>query len=136
MFKLQHPQDLISRLFILEYMRDLGAQVLYDAANKTQQKNLFYKFFNDEDKESVDLNWEACMFEASIPQLSALLTKHIPAIEIIDARRNKELEKMRDEKVQEIISEPVDINLMDLARNDIEKSKNGKLKDINGFDIK
>ena len=28
MFKLQHPQDLISRLFILEYIKELGVDLV------------------------------------------------------------------------------------------------------------
>lgn len=136
MFKQQHPQDLISRLFILEYVRELGADTLYEKANKHQKENLFYKFTDDEDNESIDLNWEACLFEASIPQLSAVLTRHLPAIEIIDARRNEELKKLNEKQIEDEISEPVDINLMDLAKEDIARSKNGKLKGSDGLDIK
>ena len=47
-FKLQHPGDLISRLFILEYMREIGAKALYEKANSEQKKQLFYKFIDED----------------------------------------------------------------------------------------
>ena len=74
MFKLQHVQDLVSRLFILEYMREISAKALYEKANVEQKRQLFYKFTNESnDMEDIDVNWEFCLFEATLTQLDLSL---------------------------------------------------------------
>ena len=127
MFKLQHPADLISKLFILEYMREIGPNALYMKANKEQKKTLFYKFLGEEDEqEQIDINWEACIFNTSIPELSILLEKFLPEIEKIDSERNLLIKKQVEIKQKELEKAPTDINLRDFANALIENSK-GKI---------
>lgn len=116
--KLQPPQDILSRAFMLEYMRELTPELLYTKANPVQKKQLFYKFM-DEDKESVDLNWEYCLFEAPLTQLEALLTVFLDEVMEIERKRIIAVKKM----VAKQEKEPASINLMDFARADIEASK-------------
>ena len=93
MFKLEHPANLISRMFILEYMREIGAKALYAKANDEQKKHMFYKFTNDSGSiTEVDLNWEALMFEVTIPQLEFFLELFVDEIQIIEVYIKK-LEK-------------------------------------------
>lgn len=130
MFKFQQPTDLISRLYILEYMREIGADVMYQKLNKYQQEAFFYKFIDDEGLEQVDFNWEYCVFMATMFELEKLMDNFEQELLDIEATRNKFLmdckAQLIDEKVQEHLSEPVDINVMTLAKTEIENSK-GKL---------
>ena len=51
LFKLQHPEDLISRLFILEYIRELGEE-------KIKEKNISEERYNKRKEilEKYDIN--------------------------------------------------------------------------------
>jgi len=131
-FRFQHPDDLLSRLFILEYMREIGAPILYDKANKHQKEQLFYKFINEqeEDKEDVDLNWEYCLFEATLYQLEAFLSLFLDEIEEIDNKRKDFFKKAANLTTAEgkIVSDDTtmaDINVMDLAATEIKKNNQG-----------
>ena len=124
-FKHQHPSDLISRLFMLEYMREVGAEDLYKKANKHQREYMFYKFSDEEDNETVDINWEYCTFLASLHQLESFMKLFLKELDEIEASRAKIYEaKIAEEKEEERIA-PADINVMDLAATEI--NKNGKI---------
>jgi hypothetical protein len=132
-FKLQHPGDLISRLFILEYMRDIGAKDLYAKANKHQKEDLFYKFTSlDSTIEEVDLNWEFLIFGATLHQLDSFMQLFLIEIEAIDKLKEIEFKKMREELILEEETAPVDINVMDMAQTEINKTKGTDLLDSNG----
>ena len=123
MFKLQHPSDLISRMFILEYMRELGAQQMYNKANKYQKKELFYKFIDEENNiEAVDINWEYCIFEATIFQLEGLCKLFLKEIKDIEEKREKFYKQQVEQIGEERAAQPVDINIMDLAATEISKN--------------
>ena len=123
MFKLEHPANLISRMFILEYMREIGAKALYAKADDEQKKHMFYKFTNDDNTiTEVDLNWEALMFEVTIPQLEFFLENFVDEIQIIEAQRQSIYKEAREKMVQEQLNTPVDINLYDIAQADMSKN--------------
>jgi|SRR6187402_443717 len=126
MFKLQHPSDLISRLFILEYIRELGPEQLYAKANNHQKENLFYKFLDDNENEAVDINWEYCIFVATLPQLEHFLSGFLDEIETIDAKRSSDFRAIREQMIEAEVNAPTDINLMDIAKTEIENSR-GKI---------
>lgn len=129
-FKLQHPADIISRLFILQYMRKLDNRLLYDKANKAQKQNLFYKFTLDENPEieEVDINWEYALFKATLPELEFFMKNFLNEIEEIDKQDKKDLEKQARDLQNEAMSTPVDINIMDLANTKIKEANSGKIK--------
>ncbi len=127
-FKFQHPSDLISRLFILEYMREIGAETLYSKANKHQKELMFYKFTDNEDIEAVDINWEYCIFVATLYQLETFLKNFLEEIEEVEAKRSKIYKQAREEIINEEIAKPVDVNIMDLAATEIKKNQEGGLK--------
>jgi len=132
-FKLQHPGDLISRLFILEYMRDIGAKDLYVKANKHQREDLFYKFTDEGNTvEEVDLNWEFLIFGATLHQLDSFMSLFLIEIEAIDKLKEVEFKKMREELIFDEKTTPVDINVMDMAQTEINKIKGSDLLDSNG----
>ncbi len=123
-FKLQHPGDLISRLFILEYMREIGAKALYEKANSEQKKQLFYKFIDeDSDIEEVDVNWEFCLFEATLPQLDYFISNFVDEVQAIEAKRQQFYKQQSQKIVEENIAKPVDISVYDMAKAEMEKTK-------------
>jgi hypothetical protein len=132
MFKLEHPANLISRMFILEYMREIGATALYAKADDEQKKHMFYKFTNEEGSiAEVDLNWEALIFEVTIPQLEFFLTNFVEEIEIIEAQRQGVYKEAREQMINEQLNAPTDINIYDIAQADM--SNRNKIIGDNGF---
>jgi len=125
MFKLEHPSNLITRMFILEYIKEIGPKALYEKANATERKDLFYKF-TDESKgiEEVDINWESLLFRITLSQLEIFLSKFMTEIENIDALRQVALKARAEEKVQEEVATPTDINIYDMAQTEIRKNQN------------
>ena len=123
-FKLQHPGDLISRLFILEYMREIGAKALYEKANSEQKKQLFYKFIDEDSNiEEVDVNWEFCLFEATLPQLDYFISNFVDEVQAIEAKRQQFYKQQSQKIVEENIAKPVDISVYDMAKAEMEKTK-------------
>jgi len=123
-FRMTHPQDLITRLFIFEYLRELGAQKVYDASNEFVRNKTFYKFtVEEEDKEHVDFNWEYLIFIATIHELDKLLQPlEKEVMEIVEKKKKTTKEYVK--KIEE--SKKVDsISLYDLAAAKMKKDKNG-----------
>ena len=136
-FKLQHPSDLISKMFMLEYMRELGAQKLYSKATPEQRKNMFYKFIDsDNETTEIDLNWEALLFECTLLHLEGLLKHFLDEIEEIEEKRIVEQQKILNSDVdkhsnflesQAPRGSTTDINLMDFAAAKIKENNSNKL---------
>ena len=130
MFKFQQPSDLISRLYILEYMREIGAEKMYQKCNKYQQESFFYKFLDDAGVEAVDFNWEYCLFMATMFELEKLMENFEEELAAVEASRNEYLMKCKhqliQEKIEEHLSGPVDINLMSVAQAEMRNSQ-GKI---------
>lgn len=136
LFKLQNPMDVLTRALILEYFRELSAEVMYKEVNKEQQKLFFYKYTTGDIREaeeiSVDFNWEFLLFEASMAQLDFLSENFADRIIEIETARQKiykEFTETREAKLRAGLNVPVDINLMDIARADINDKS---IRDING----
>lgn len=131
-FKFQHPSDLISRLFMLEYMREIGADTLYSKANKHQRAKFFYKFSSEDEAgtqeiESVDINYEYCLFVATLHELESFLKLFLDEIAVIEEDRAKAYKEIKEKIVEERIATPVDINIMDLAQTEINKNNSNEL---------
>lgn len=122
-FKLQHPQDLISRLFILEYIRELGVDTIVSKLSDGERKFWVYKF-ESEDSEEYDFNWEYLLFVIPITNLSHIMERYLSEIEVIEANRQDFINKQKEELIQERIGAPASINLMDYAKSEIDRSKN------------
>lgn len=123
MFKMQHPQDLISRMFILEYIRDLGVDTVVDKLTEGEKNFWVYKFEGDSGKIEYDFNWEYLVFVIPIDNLSKIMERYLPEIEVIEEKRNKILNIKKQEIEEEIRTAPVDINIMSLAKAEIDKVK-------------
>ncbi len=126
-FKHQHPSNLISRLFILEYMREITAPIMYAKANRYQKSKMFYTYnMDDSDDRQVDFNYEYCLFIASLHELESFLKLFLPELEAVEETRAVLYQEIIEEKQEEERIAPVDINIMDLALTEINKnSKNG-----------
>lgn len=126
MFKLQQPQDLVSRLFILEYIRELGVDAIKEKLTAGEAKFWLYSFKGDEgDTTEYDFNWEYLVFKIPMPNLSKIIERYLEEILKIDTKRQEDMEKMRKDFFKEEMAAPVDINIYDLAQSDM---KNQKLK--------
>jgi len=108
---------------MLEYMRELGAEKLYEKASPEQRKNMFYKFEDPEGNIAVDLNWEAVLFECTILHLEGLLKHFITEVEQIEEKRKEIYRKEAEKKIEERLGTPTDINLMDFAAAKIKENK-------------
>lgn len=125
MMKLVHPQDIISRVFMLDYLREIPAEEVFEVADINQKKKLFYRFeyeVEGETKMKYDYNWEELMFHHDLVDLEELMTKLLPLIENIDAKREVVM-KMKLEELEQTKA-TADINVMDLAQTMIEKANN------------
>lgn len=123
-FKLQHPQDLISRLFILEYIRELGVDTIVSKLSDGERKFWVYKF-ESEDSEEYDFNWEYLLFVIPITNLSHIMERYLSEIEVIETKRQDLINKQKEELIQERIGTPASINLMDYAKSEIDRFKDG-----------
>ena len=121
-FKLQHPQDLVSRLFILEYIRELGVDVIRQKLDDVQHVKWVYIFEDQDGSKQYDLNWEYLVFVISLPELSKIMEKYLDEIEVIESKRKERHTKLLETKLEHEMQ--ADISLYDLAQSDMRNQKN------------
>lgn len=125
MFKLQHPQDLVSRLFILEYIKELGPDTIKEKLSEGEANFWLYKF-EGEEKVEYDFNWEYLLFVIPLSNLSHIMERYLDEVEKIEQKRQSEYNRYKEEHLKEELAKPVDINLYDIARADM-KNQSTKL---------
>ena len=123
MFKLQHPQDLVSRLFILEYIKELGPDIIKEKLTDGEANFWLYKF-EGEEKIEYDFNWEYLLFVIPLPNLSHIMERYLDEVEEIEKKRQSQYKKLIQEKYEQEAAEPAEINLYDYAKADIEQKNN------------
>ena len=123
MFKLQHPQDLVSRLFILEYIKELGPDIIKEKLTDGEANFWLYKF-EGEEKIEYDFNWEYLLFVIPLSNLSHIMERYLDEVEKIEEKRQSEYNRYKEEHLKEELAKPVDINLYDIARADIKNQSN------------
>ena len=123
MFKLQHPQDLVSRLFILEYIKELGPDTIKEKLTDGEANFWLYKF-EGEEKIEYDFNWEYLLFVIPLSNLSHIMERYLDEVEKIEEKRQSEYNKYKEEHLKEELAKPADINLYDIARADIKNQSN------------
>lgn len=126
MFKLQHPQDLVSRLFILEYIKELGPNTIKEKLSEGEANFWLYKF-EGEEKVEYDFNWEYLLFVIPLSNLSHIMERYLDEVEKIEQKRQSEYNRYKEEHLKEELAKPADINLYDIARADI-KNQSSKLE--------
>ena len=123
MFKLQHPQDLVSRLFILEYIKELGPDTIKEKLSEGEANFWLYKF-EGEEKVEYDFNWEYLLFVIPLSNLSHIMERYLDEVEKIEQKRQSEYNRYKEEHLKEELAKPVDINIYDIARADIKNQSN------------
>ena len=123
MFKLQHPQDLVSRLFILEYIKELGPDTIKEKLTDGEANFWLYKF-EVEEKIEYDFNWEYLLFVIPLSNLSHIMERYLDEVEKIEEKRQSEYNRYKEEHLKEELAKPVDINIYDIARADIKNQAN------------
>ena len=123
MFKLQHPQDLVSRLFILEYIKELGPDTIKEKLTDGEANFWLYKF-EGEEKIEYDFNWEYLLFVIPLSNLSHIMERYLEEVEKIEKKRQSEYNRYKEEHFKEEIAKPADINLYDIARADMKNQSN------------
>ena len=126
MFKLQHPQDLVSRLFILEYIKELGPNTIKEKLTDGEANFWLYKF-EGEEKVEYDFNWEYLLFVIPLSNLSHIMERYLDEVEKIEQKRQSEYSRYKEEHLKEELAKPADINLYDIARADM-KNQSSKLE--------
>ena len=126
MFKLQHPQDLVSRLFILEYIKELGPNTIKEKLTDGEANFWLYKF-EGEEKIEYDFNWEYLLFVIPLSNLSHIMERYLDEVEKIEQKRQSEYNKYKEEHLKEELAKPADINLYDIARANM-KNQSSKLE--------
>lgn len=96
-FRLQAPQDVVSRMIILEYLRQLDYNKIHEVLNVHQQKKMFYKFTDDDGKIDMDINWEYMFFEATMFELEGIAKNFLDEIEEIDNKSKENIKKIKKE---------------------------------------
>ena len=123
MFKLQHPQDLVSRLFILEYLKELGPDTIKEKLTDGEANFWLYKF-EGEEKIEYDFNWEYLLFVIPLSNLSHIMERYLDEVEKIEEKRQSEYNRYKEEHLKQELLKPADINLYDIARADIKNQSN------------
>ena len=123
MFKLQHPQDLVSRLFILEYIKELGPDTIKEKLTDGEANFWLYKF-EGEEKIEYDFNWEYLLFVIPLSNLSHIMERYLDEVEKIEEKRQSEYNRYKEEHLKEELAKPADINLYDIARADMKNQSN------------
>ena len=123
MFKLQHPQDLVSRLFVLEYIKELGPNTIKEKLTDGEANFWLYKF-EGEEKIEYDFNWEYLLFVIPLSNLSHIMERYLDEVEKIEEKRQREYNRYKEEHLKEELAKPVDINIYDIARADIKNQSN------------
>ena len=84
MFKLQHPQDLVSRLFILEYIKELGVDIIQPKLTEGEAHFWLYKFEGEDNTVQYDFNWEYLLFVIPLSNLSHIMERYLDEVEEIE----------------------------------------------------
>ena len=124
MFKLQHPQDLVSRLFILEYIKELGVDIIQPKLTEGEAHFWLYKFEGEDNTVQYDFNWEYLLFVIPLSNLSYIMERYLDEVEEIEKKRQAQYKKLIQEKYEQEAAEPAEINLYDYAKADIEQKNN------------
>ena len=124
MFKLQHPQDLVSRLFILEYIKELRVDIIQPKLTEGEAHFWLYKFEGEDNTVQYDFNWEYLLFVIPLSNLSHIMERYLDGVEEIEKKRQSQYKKLIQEKYEQEAAEPAEINLYDYAKADIEQKNN------------
>lgn len=126
MLKKDHPRNLLTRLFMLEFIHHFDKDLFYNRSSETHQDLFFYTYTNEKNQELYDFNWEYALFKATMPQLEHLMETMLEEAEVIKKEQDAELKiAVEQQAATDTISGDMmqSINIMDMAKSDITKMK-------------
>ena len=123
LFKMEHPYNLCSRMFILEYIRELGVKRIKEKLTDGEAKFWLYKFEGDDQQDEYDFQWEYLLFEIPLSNLGAIATRYQTDIEAIEKARESKYKQRIAQVQEEQEKEPASISLYDLAQAEINRDQ-------------
>lgn len=99
LYKLEHPNNIVSRMYILEYIRDLGVDTIKSKLAPGEIKNWLYEFSDGENVE-YDFIWEYLLFTIPLSSLEKVMTRYLEEINKIEEKRKPQYDAFK-KKVEE-----------------------------------
>ena len=121
MFKLQHPQDLVSRLFILEYIKELGVDIIQPKLTEGEAHFWLYKFEGEDNTVQYDFNWEYLLFVIPLSNLSHIMERYLDEVEEIEKKRQSQYKKLIQEQIEEENISRMALSIMESEGNNFVK---------------
>lgn len=119
--KTQHPQDVIARVYMIDYLREITPGRAYEVLGRTLE-GVFYEFENTEGEITVDFNWESLLFILTIDELQLVMNKLEKLVWEVEEQQSKVVAKEIEKKIDS--GKPVDINLLAYAQAKLAQQKN------------
>mgnify|MGYP003585387752 CR=1 FL=1 len=119
--KTQHPQEVIGRVYMIDYLREITPDKAYEVLGKTLE-GVFYEFENTEGEIAVDFNWESLLFVLTMDELQVVMNKLEKLVWEVEEQQSKVVAKEIEKKIDG--GKPVDINLLAYAQAKLAQQKN------------
>lgn len=127
--KIQHPQDVIARCYMLDYLREIGAKKVRETL-AGRVEGIFYTYTLEEGgEEQVDFNWELLMFTLPVKELNLIMSFIEPLVWEVEQQQGKIIAQESAKKLEG--GKPVDINLMAYAQAKLAERR-GKILGLDG----
>ncbi len=120
---MEHPYNLCSRMFILEYLRELGPERVNEELTEGEARFWLYRFENTEGEVEHDFNWEYLLFEIPLSTLGNIAGRFQVEIEAIEKAREPKYQSKIKIAQEEEKKAPASISLYDLAQAEINKDQ-------------
>ena len=119
--KTQHPQDIITRAYMIDYLREVTPDKAYEVLNNTIT-GVFYEFENLEGETAVDYNWESLLFVLTLDELQVVMNKLEDLVWEVEKQQGKIVAEEVAKKLDG--GKPVDINLLAYAQAKLAQQRN------------
>lgn len=120
--KTQHPQDVIARAYMLDYLREIGPEKVRKELNG-RVEGIFYVYTEpNTEEEKVDFNWELLLFTLPVKELNLIMSFIEPLVWEVENQQGKIIAEEAAKKLEG--GKPVDINLMAYAQAKLAENRN------------
>lgn len=130
--KLQHPNDIITRVLMLDYLKEITPEVAYEKLQETTP-GIFYTYTDKDDKEGVDFNWEKLLFHLDLSKVNEIMNQLEEEVFAVEKAQGKIVAKELAKKSD--TTRETNINLLDYAKVKIAENKT-KIVGLDGKSIK
>lgn len=119
--KTQHPQDVIARAYMIDYLREVTPDKAYEVLSNTIT-GVFYEFENLEGETAVDYNWESLLFVLTLDELQIIMNKLEDLVWEVEKQQGKIVAEEVTKKLDG--GKPVDVNLLAYAQAKLAQQRN------------